>query len=91
MSALTELQADLGKGVENVEGWILNIKDKLPAAAEAAAKLEASPIAQAILGKVLPPEVEAALVTVINHFAAEATDATSTATTAAPEAGVPTS
>ena len=45
MSALKELQDELSKGVENVEGWALAIKDKLPAAAQAAAQLEASPIA----------------------------------------------
>lgn len=82
MSALSEIQAELGKGVENVEGWIADIKDKLPAAAEAAAKYESSPIVQALLGKILPPEVEAALVALINHFAAE--DASTTTDTAAP-------
>lgn len=85
MSALKALQDELSKGVENVEGWALAIKDKLPAAAQAAAQLEASPIAQAVLGKVLPPEVEAALATVINHFAAEAQPTTTdTAATTAP-------
>lgn len=84
MSALTEIQSELGRGVENVEGWILAIKDKLPAAAEAAAKLEASPIAQAVLGKVLPPEVETALVAIINHFAAEDTSTTTSTDSTTP-------
>lgn len=86
MSALTEIQADLGKGVENVKGWIAEIEDKLPAAAEVAARYEASPIVQALLGKVLPPEVESALIALINHFAAEATPADAAAASSTPAA-----
>lgn len=81
---LTEAHQALEDGIANVEGWLSDVKSKLPAAINLASRLETSPIYQALAAAVLPAHVEqeiAALITAAhNDFAAQqATPATPTA------------
>lgn len=70
MSVFTEVHDAIAKGVDNIEGWVADVKAKLPAAIETAQKLQNSPIAQALEGAVLPPAVEAEIAKLIGEASA---------------------
>lgn len=57
-NVLTELHDKINEGVTAVEGWVGELKSHLPQVAEAAQKIEQSPIVQALEAAVLPPNVE---------------------------------
>jgi hypothetical protein len=90
MSALTDLHDKLAKAVENTEGWILTIKDHLPAVAAAAQKYENSPIVQALENAVLPPSVEQEIANLIAKAGEEFAKTSATTTAAAPPASTDT-
>jgi hypothetical protein len=71
MSILTELHTDLGKAVQNAEGWFEEIKAKLPAVAAVAAKYENNPIVEALENAVLPASVVAEIATLITKASDE--------------------
>ena len=67
-SILSEIHGAVTDGVTNIEGWAEGLKEKLPALAGLVAKYENSPIVAELekLGDlVLPPEVEAGVVGLI--------------------------
>ena len=64
-NVLTELHDKIDQGVTAVEGWIGELKNHLPQVAEVAAKIEESPIVQALAAAVLPPTVEAEIARLI--------------------------
>lgn len=57
-NVLTELHDKINEGVTAVEGWVGELKSHLPQVADAAQKIEQSPIAQALETAILPPNVE---------------------------------
>lgn len=85
---LTETHDAIAKGIENVKGWIADVEGKLPAAVEAASKLENSPIVQALQNAVLPANVEAEIAKLIteahNAFAEHGTVTVNASATPAP-------
>jgi hypothetical protein len=81
MSLITEVHDKINEGVNAVEGWIGEVKDRLPALVDLAAKYEQSPIVQALEGAILPPNVEeeiARLITAAHNAFAEHGSATVT-------------
>jgi hypothetical protein len=68
VSVLTELHDQISKAAENTEGWIEELKGKLPAIADAAAKYENSAIVQALEGALLPPAVEQQIANLITEL-----------------------
>lgn len=94
MSLITEVHDKINEGVTAVEGWIGEVKDRLPALVDLATKYEQSPIVQALEGAVLPANVEeeiARLITAAHNAFAEHGSATVTGTAgpAAPTADQP--
>lgn len=96
MSVLTELHTDLGKAVQNAEGWFEEIKAKLPAVAAVAEKYEGNPIVEALENAVLPASVIAEIATLITKASDEfaktgvTTTVANTAATSTPATTEPT-
>jgi hypothetical protein len=68
MSLLTEIHTAVTEGVSNIKGWAGDLEAELPKLGALAAKYENSPIVKELeaLGEaVLPPEVEASIVGLI--------------------------
>lgn len=91
-NVLTELHDKITDGVTAVEGWIGELKSHLPQVAEAAQKIEQSPIVQALAAAVLPPNVEEEIARLIGEAStAFAAHGSATVTgTAAPAEPAPT-
>lgn len=92
MSIITEAHDAIAHGVEAVKAWVADVETKLPAAVDEAAKLQASPIVQALEGILLPPSVETAIANLIKEaaaLAAEHGDVTVTASAQPPATAAP--
>lgn len=70
MNLLTETHDAIAHGVEAVKAWVTDIEAKLPAAVDAAQKLQNSPIVKALEDAVLPANVEAEIAKLISEAAA---------------------
>lgn len=86
MTVLSDVSAELSKGVTNVRGWIADIEKHIPALVEKAAQYEQSPIVQALEGAVLPKHVESTIAQLIKDASTDFAGALATA-----QANLPTS
>lgn len=69
MSVLTDMHNSVALGLANIKDWAEGLEARLPAIADRAAKLDQSPIVQALdeLAAPLPAEVEQAIASLIRH------------------------